>query len=281
MNGSISQRGFTLIELILVIMLLGIVSVSVSGILRSVMTAVVSANEREDLVRQGSYLLERFDRELSLAVPNSVRISGNAAVQCVEFVPLVWSGVYLTLPLQVNNATQINLLELGDIYGNSFAPSDSDYAIVFPTRASEVYDASVGHRRSIESCSDDGDGNCATLDDADKVVQVKVENGFAQTSPSKKIYFANHAVSYCMRQGAIYRHQTTINTNQTLHTSGGALMAQNLVNQLSTDPQGAQNPFRQFGASAQGNAITRAMLIFGREDERIGFVREVQIPNVP
>lgn len=278
---SFSQKGFTLIELVIVIIILGIVSISISGIVRSAMDAVVTVSERENLVREGSYLVERFNRELAGSVPNSVRISGNALVHCVEFVPLEWSGIYLTLPLAGQTSNTADLIELSDIDGRVYTPSTDDYALVYPTGSAQVYDASLGHRRPVESCSDD-DNDCGTLGDVDKIIQLEVSDGFAQTSPSNRIYFVQDAISYCMRNNQVYRHTNSIAETQSLFTSGGSLMAQNLVNQLGTNSStGDQNPFKSIGASFQRNAYTQALFIFGREDERVTFMQEVQIPNVP
>jgi MSHA biogenesis protein MshO len=276
-----SQKGFTLIELVIVIIILGIVSVSISGIVRSSMNAVITVSEREDLVREGSYLVERFNRELVRSVPNSVRISGNALVHCVEFVPIEWSGIYLTLPLAGQASNTADLIELSDINGRSYTPTNADFAVVYPTGSSQVYDASLGHRRAVESCTDD-DNDCSTLGDTDKVIQLEVTDGFAQTSPSNRIYFAQDAVSYCMRENQVYRHISSIGDTQVLYTTGGSLMAQNVVNQLGISPSsGEQNPFKSIGASFQRNAYTQTLFIFGREEERVTFMQEVQIPNVP
>jgi len=277
-----NAAGFTLIELILVIVILGIVSISVSGIIRTAMDTVVTVSERENLVREGSFLVERFNRELGNAVPNSVRIAASANAHCVEFVPIKWSTNYLSLPLLNETGTTADVLELVDINNNIFTPSSSDFAIVYPTQPAEVYNASLHHRQAVTSCNDDGDGDCATNDDSDAVVQISLSDGFDTSSPSKRMYFAREAVSYCMRNNQVYRHVSAINTNQTLYTSGGTLMAQKLVNILgSSESVGEQNPFQSFNASQQRNASTRTLFIFGYNDEYVTFMQEVQIPNVP
>lgn len=276
------EAGFTLIELIAVIVVLGIVSVTISGIVRSVVSSVTTVNERESLVREGSFLMERITRELANAVPNSARIAGNTNAHCLEFVPMKWSALYLSLPLENTSSVTANTTELRDIQNNIFVPSTSDLAIVFPTNPQDVYDTSLGKQRSVLACSDDGDGNCATLDDSDGVIQISFDDGFAATSPSRRMYFTDSSVSYCVRDNSVYRHQSSINTSQTIFTSGGDLMAQNIVNQLGNSPSnGEQNPFRSMTASLQRNAATKILLILGREEERVTFLQEVQIPNVP
>ena len=281
-NTTKHSHGFTLIELILVIVVLGIVSISISGIMRSAIDAVVTVSEREDLVREGSYLVERFNREVANSVPNSVRIAGNSLVHCMEFVPLKWSTIYLTLPLLNESTTEANVIELSDIQGRVYNPQTTDVAVVYPTAARDVYATNSNKRQAVVSCSDDGDGDCSTLDDSDKVVQVVFADGFASTSPSRRMYFASGAVSYCVRGEQVYRHEDSINQSQTVYTSGGALMAQNLFNELgASTSSGDQNPFSTVGASFQRNAAIQTLFIFGREDERVTFMQEVQIPNVP
>ena len=276
------EQGFTLIELVVVIVVLGVVSISMSGIVRNAMQSVITVSERESLVREGSYLVERFNREISASVPNSVRISGNALVHCVEFVPMQFNGLYLTLPLAGEVSNTADIAELSDIQGRLFTPTNNDFAIVYPTLAEHVYDNSLGYRRNVESCSDDGDGDCSTRDDSDKVIQLTLNDGFTQTSPSQRIYFAREAVSYCMRNQQVFRHVNSITQSQTLFNSGGSLMAQNLVNQLGPSAAiGEQNPFRSIGASYSRNASTQALFVFGREEERVTFMQEVQIPNAP
>lgn len=276
------QNGFTLIELILVIIVLGIVSINISGIMRSAMDAVVTVSEREDLVREGSYLVERFNRELSNAVPNSVRISGNALVHCIEFVPLKWSTIYLSLPLLNESSAEANVVELSDIRGRVYSPQTTDFGIVYPTQNTDIYANDSDKKQAVVSCSDDGDGDCDTLDDADNIVQIEFDDGFATTSPSRRIYFANQTTSYCMRGGQVFRHSGSIAEQQPLFEEGGALMAENLVNQLGISPSvGEQNPFTSIGATLQRNAATQALFIFGRENESVTFMQEVQIPNVP
>lgn len=279
---TLPQKGFTLVELVVVIVVLGVVSISFSGIFRSTIDIFNAVNERENLVREGSFLVERFNRELSRAVPNSVRISASANVHCIEFVAMNWNGIYLSLPLAGQTSNTANLITLSDSLGNMYVPAVGESAIVYPTDASHVYDASLGYRRTVNSCSDDGDGDCATDDDSDSVIQLTLNDGFAQTSPSNRIYFADTAISYCMRNQQMFRHTSAINTTQPLYTSGGNLMAQNLVNQLAANTNGEQSPFKRIAASLQRNAATRSLFIFGREeDERITFMQEVQVPNAP
>ncbi|MFC4701065.1 type II secretion system protein [Glaciecola siphonariae] len=283
-------KGFTLVELILVIIVLGIVSVGVAGFVRSAMFAYIDMTERESLLREGSFFVERFTRELADSVPNSVRITGDANTHCLQFVPLNWNTYYLNIPKVGDTPAVVDLVEMhNDLQGLTYVPDNNDVAIVFPLTPDHVYGVSNPANaddvrvRSILSCSDD-DSDCATNADSDGVVQLTVNDGFFTDSPARRLYIADSSVSYCVRGGAVYRHESAISATQPLFTSGGSLMAQHLSNVLSPSPAlvaGAQDPFRLLDSALRRNAYTQARFIFTRDDEQISFIKEVHIPNVP
>jgi MSHA biogenesis protein MshO len=281
------KRGFTLVELVIVLVVLAIVSVGITGFIRSSTQIFIDASERERLLREGSFAVERINREISTALPNSVRLTGNAGAHCLEFMPVRWSTFYLTLLQTPSSNAEMDIVEMQDIDGNVFTPvlSGTSYAWVYPTSADDVYSGTSNQRQSITACSDDGDGDCSTSDDADGVVQLTLSGVFSQASPAKRVYIADSAVNYCVRNNALYRHESSLSPAQTNFTSGGVLMAQNLANQLSADPNSAgtnsKNPFRIVDASLRRNAYIQTQFIFTRDGENITFTQEIHVPNVP
>jgi MSHA biogenesis protein MshO len=281
-----SNRGFTLIELVVTLVVLAIVSVGITGFISSSTQIFIDASERERLLREGSFAVERINREISAALPNSLRLAGNAGVHCLEFVPIRWSSFYLTLPVIPVSDSEIDIIVMQDIDGNVFTPAaGTDYAVVYPTSSDNIYSNTSNQRGLITACSDDGDGDCATKDDADGVIQLALDGVFLQGSPARRVYIANSATSYCVRNNAIYRHESTISETQTTFVNGGVLMAENLGNQLSSNPNvsdsNSTNPFRIVDASLRRNAYIQTQFIFTRDGENITFTQEIHIPNVP
>jgi MSHA biogenesis protein MshO len=115
-----NKRGFTLIELVMVLVVLAIVSVGITRFIRSSTQIFIDTSERERLLREGSFAVERLNREIADAVPNSVRLTGNAGVHCLQFVPIKWSTFYLSVPLTPTADREMDVIEMQDINGNVF-----------------------------------------------------------------------------------------------------------------------------------------------------------------
>lgn len=84
MNSSAHTRGFTLVELVLVIALAGVVLVLIGSVLSSPLQGFVDQSRRGALVDQAASALDRMTRDVRMAVPNSIRVSADG--QAVELL---------------------------------------------------------------------------------------------------------------------------------------------------------------------------------------------------
>ena len=83
--------GFTLIELIVVMLLVGITAGTLFMILQGPMRSFVVLPQRANLVDIAETALQRMTREIRFALPNSVRVSGGTAL---EFLRTLDGGRY-------------------------------------------------------------------------------------------------------------------------------------------------------------------------------------------
>lgn len=278
-----AHRGFTLMELVIVIVILGIVSGIVGNIVSTGAKIYVDATERDQLLSESRFVVERLNRELRMAVPNSARVTGDANIQCLEFVQAEWVTFYTNLPTIPSTSKSAHVVEIGDITGNFSLDTSTDFAIVYPTVSTDVYDLTENKRKKIDACIDTGtDTSCNSNDDPNHLATLTVNGAFADDSPASRLYIASKAVSYCVQNNSIYRYVDTINNSQVTYdidiNTDGSLMAENLVNDLSS---ASELPFMVSNATLRRNSLVQILLTFEHNDEIVNFSNEVHIPNVP
>lgn len=89
------QRGFTLVELVVVIVLVGIVGAIASMQLKPALESYLAVGRRANLADQADGALRRIVADARAAVPNSLRL---LTPQCMEMVPTTDGGRLRTLP---------------------------------------------------------------------------------------------------------------------------------------------------------------------------------------
>lgn len=89
------QGGFTLIEVVMVIVLIGILSSVLVVFIVTPFQAARDMQRRADLVDAADLALNRISREVRGALPNSVRVHGSGHI---EFIGTVTGGRYRRLP---------------------------------------------------------------------------------------------------------------------------------------------------------------------------------------
>lgn len=111
------QQGFTLIELVIVLVLIGISSVISLRFISDMARSQVAAAERAQALSGARFAIERLRRELSQAYSPSVYITNVNDQHCINFVPVIGAGAYsglvtksaaqFILPLSVINTPEV------------------------------------------------------------------------------------------------------------------------------------------------------------------------------
>jgi MSHA biogenesis protein MshO len=97
------QRGFTLVELIVVMVVVGVIAGVLVLQIRPAMQSYLAIRQRANLTSQADAALRRIIAEVHAAVPNSLRYSWESQqsqqsqqTQCIEFVPTKDGGRFRT-----------------------------------------------------------------------------------------------------------------------------------------------------------------------------------------
>lgn len=115
------RRGFTLIEMVVAIIVLGIVGITFGVFIVPAITANQGVERRAALIDSAEIAVRRMARDIRIALPNSVRISVAAAGFAIEMIPTIDGGRYC-LGGDANCAGAAQLLAIGS--------SDTDFDIL-------------------------------------------------------------------------------------------------------------------------------------------------------
>jgi MSHA biogenesis protein MshO len=139
------QRGATLVELVVVLTLLGVMG-SIGATLVSRIVAGQQDNRgRLTLAQAADGAFARVAGELENALPNSLRVSVNAAGTWIEWVPVQDAGRYRQAPDTVSG-TPGDSLDLGDPADNAFDVIGT--ALATPAAGAQIAWANLGTSES-------------------------------------------------------------------------------------------------------------------------------------
>jgi len=252
------QSGFSLIELVVTIVVLGAIMAGTAAYITNSTVAYTNVAQYDQLTTLGRITIERVTRELRNALPNSIRIQNN----CLEFFPIKAGSVYLSLPTTAASTS---------FTAASFtipAGSNIEHVIVYPYNTTALYSAAnPGPRASFSGIS------------GSPVTTISISSHqFNQPAPHRRFYLAEDPVSYCIVGTDLNRYENYgVNGAQATPPGGTAsLMAEN----IQTNDGGAITPFSYTPGSLQRNGIVTLDFRFLVNGDWMRMSHEVQIRNV-
>lgn len=255
------QQGFTLIELVIIIVVLGILMAGTAAYVTNSMIAYSDISRRDQLTSQGRLTMERIARSLRSALPNSLRVQNN----CIEFLPILGSSIYTSLPMTSagNSFTAIDF--------NLLAAAGMPYVVVYPYDTTAIYNpASPGQRATYASKA----GSPTTT------VTLLASHRFNAHAPQRRFYVVDSPTSYCIVGTDLNRYRGyDISASQSTPPAAPAtaeLMAEN----IQTNDGSVVTPFTYTPGTLRRNGIVALDFRFMIDNEWIRLHHEVQIRNV-
>ena len=276
-----AKAGFTLVELVIVISLIGVVAVMASTIIGQQMLGYVDTARRAQLVAKADAALSVMTRDLRNAVPYSIRISGNA----IEWVPIQGFGRYRKFP---DTGT-------GDVLDFSIADSSFDTFGALPTFATGnqlviANSAAAASGYNLYQAVSDGSSlppgshvvttSGINVTSSGSQVALSAPFQFSQDSIASRFYVVNGAASYICNTGSatITRYQSyPLQASQPsngsappLSTASSALLVGDVANCV-------------FGYTAlnQTHGLVTLQMDLTLAGETISLVRFVHVENRP
>lgn len=240
------NRGFTLIEMVITIVVGSFIMLGIAGYLQLGAKGYADTIDRQRLQTQAQFVIEKISREIRHAVPNSFFINEKEK-NCLMFMPIEHSGFYAI------SGNDIQFVV--GFFGTNAPEFDSGLKMVInPTRLSDL--TSSTHSVDVGALSPDSDKAYKIIDGASLVTSRSVSNRHYLYDPSK-------LVKYCFVGTQIQRN--------------GEIIADNLI---YVDDQ-SQSYFKYDDTSLHRGGLVHLRFVFEQSGESSVYQQDVQVLNVP
>jgi MSHA biogenesis protein MshO len=206
------QNAFTLIELIIVILLIGILSISFAKILTQSVSSYFDAKNRNHHSQSAKWVIEILSRSLREALPQSVRSNNSGDLYCLEYMPIVNATSYFNLPAS-GEVTSFNIITYDLVFQNNLSVA------IMPSSSATLY-AETGVVAGISSIASSGAGQ--------SLLTLTNPTTFSQGSPQNRAYIITTPLSYCLDNstGSLSKYIDYSSTlNQQFPPTGGTSQA--------------------------------------------------------
>ena len=282
MTSLVHQRGFTLIEMVMVIVILGVIGAMVAVFMKSPIEAYFASARRAALTDVADTTVRRMARDIQRALPNSLTTPTN---QCIEFILTKTGARYRESDLTPGDGTALDFISVDNQFNmlgnNNELPPDQRIA---------VGDVLVVYNLGIPGSNAYVQDNTATVTalgtpTTTPSVETPITTTTARTTPlqlasdSKRFQVvpANEKiVSYVCSAGNLYRTTRAFDALGTVPPSptcpaSGALLARNL----------SLCSFDYSGSDLARNALVRLVIQITQTQETVSLQQEIHMSNTP
>lgn len=288
-----SQRGFTLIELIISMVITAILAAITAFFILGPVKGYIDTAQRAELMDVADLSLRHMSFEIGMALPNSLRITDDGTTVYLEFIPTIAGGGYLDEFsaqgagnfLDFTDSTKLTFDVVGVMPGNIAA---GDYVVVY-----NLGQDAAGNRYVPADAYADGDGcnacNRAMVASVSGNTITLANNVFAQQepplpSPSSRFHVlpGTRAVTYACAstgRGELRRHE-----NYGFHAAQAdaiaALGSSGSSTLIATRARCAIS--YQADTSQRNGLLSLRLTLFDREGgESVSLMREAHLDNSP
>jgi len=289
MKRSPSQAGFSLVELIVVVVLLGVLASGAGLLITNPIEAYTAQVRRQQLVDQGEMALRQIARDVRRALPNSIRITAVGTGFALEMVNTVDGARYRD---EFGGA----YIGLAGYVLDFFSPDDS-FNLLGPLRNPTAFNANnrlVIYNTSVniyaEAVDVDNQGiitpagislglnNLGAGPTREDQITLSAPFLFTQQSPGQRAFFVDSSISYiCDPPGSQMLRYAGYGCRGAQPTAPAdfGVASGKVVSQLSSCN------FSYSAGSAQRGGILTIEVAISDSGETVNLLHQIHVVNVP
>ncbi|MDH3759902.1 MAG: prepilin-type N-terminal cleavage/methylation domain-containing protein [Gammaproteobacteria bacterium] len=283
------QAGFSLIELIVVVVLLGVLASGAGMLISSPIEAYEAQVRRQQLVDQGEMALRQIARDVRRALPNSIRITPVGGGSALEMVNIVDGGRYRDDEGGIYIADSNFVLDFAaadqmfNLLGTLNNPAEFN-----PGNRLVIYNTSINIYAEAVDVDDQGIiTNAATsisvntlnpgVNQEDQIT-LNLPFRFTQQSPGQRVFFVDSSISYICDPAAnqILRYAGYgFRASQPTTPADFGVASGKVVSELS----GCS--FNYSAGSAQRGGILTVEITISDSGESVNLLHQIHVMNLP
>ena len=259
-----SQKGFTLVELVLTIVIGSIIMLGIAGYVQVGMKGYVEASSRQRVQTQAQFVLEKMAREIRHAVPNSFDIKNSAEKSCLSFIPTLNSGYYFQEP----TSDDLLFITGGDVPGGTLKASENIRFVINPTRFTDLVSddlvsgavSSYLIKNDLPLRTDDKNGNA----------------NFYRFTPNQNMPLLSQSIAH-----RIYLYQLAKKVEYCIIKMGVNIDSLTRNSVVVENIKASESHFDYTNVSLQTGGIVYLKFAFEQNGEVSTYQQDVQVLNVP
>jgi MSHA biogenesis protein MshO len=245
---SFKNNGFTLIELVIVIIILSTIGIATTTYISTGVSIYTDITERDKELNSTRFVMERLRRDVLNALPNSLIVS--AEKKCLTFTPIIASSIYgYNFPISPISASSATIAEVTLL--NNETIKTNDRAVVYLLDSSELSPTPGLSPRKVHAINSINN----------EVINFTQEVSFTLSSPSKRLYIIRDEIKYCFSGNNIYR---------TKNSELRVLMANNIAGE-----------FEIANATLQRNGLAKVTFMLNFDGQEVPIEQTLHVNNVP
>jgi MSHA biogenesis protein MshO len=273
------QHGFTLVELVMVIVIMGVIGGIVAVFMKSPIDAYIASGRRAALTDVADTLVRRMARDIRSALPNSIRISGS---NCIEFIPTKTGGRYRAEEKTSGDDTSLDFSKADSTFNmlgsNSALPLSQQIGI---NDLIVVYNLGIAGADAFSTTNKNTARVSATPAEAGTPAETTIAidaTQFPLASGSNRFHVvaaAEQQVAYVCSGGNLYRSVASAPTASAACVAGGPKIASHV--------NCSQTSFSYTGSDLIRNALVSMVLSLqdSSDTETVTLQHEVHVSNTP
>ena len=281
------QSGFSLVELVIVIVISGILAGILATFIARPVEGFIDLSRRASLVYSAESAMRRMQRDIRRALPNSIRV--NATNNAIEMINTIEGARYRSAPppgAQARRLTFNNLDAEFDVLGNLSSIGTTGLRVAIynigavdltgtPVPGANAYAGADALGKNVVTPS----GTTITISDNGSEDHIIIGGGgfqFSYDSPNDRVYLVDSGISYVCNGDQLTRYDNynfTSSTQPVPPAGDSALMADNIGSCIFT---------YEAGTDQRAGLMTLDLTISDPgSGEQVRLLHQVHVDNVP